>query len=730
MVGMEFCSKAGSGWGWGGAVVAVTVAGLLWSDGLGAGEPWSVESFPDEAGFRERAAGMLERFAEEPILERAMARSVCPDTGREVLTWAVEGEVIRSPYTGREYVQGDTGYFGPKAKNEAGEVTAFGGDPLKHTLGFAVARFLLEKEDEELKRYLGFPGTLRQQYHFAAVNWGRFWPQFHEKMGEAWNEKFLEAVGRYAERGEPSHARRENAPIRLAQDLVGDVRQHLGGGGTENHRTMWRTTGLLYAQILPEGSRISGHSLEEAEAATKEVLGRYVEGLYKVGSGEYSSSIYYPYSIRGFLNLYDFSPEEETRAMAKAALDYYAATYGLKVFNGMQTGAQRRGYVESHGWNEMDRFLWAWLGAGTRPVEGDGMETVVHQLNTGYRPNALISALVRKEAPLPFEAWINHPTYEMSASGHHLEYYYCDEEFSLGSVQLPEVNNSGQQTTWVLAMRGDSGDTVTVTGGQPRWVQRGGHSPYDQYIQWRNVLLYMMDQTSPGIYSNLPEPLESRSQILGHLNYDRYTARAGWLEEQAPPTGDDEGEWEAFLEGGFRYAATWLWLPRKDLEVELVAKDAVVFRCGRSRVLLYPFGGEPILLAPDVAGWRREKGKARERFAVDRLLVIPGAPSGFAMEVLEVADSEVGGFDPGRLDVRRLEDEQVVRFETDSAGALELRYQGQKLRPEASLNGRSLIPQAWEGRGHVDSPYLKIKDSAMWVSDGERGYEMDAREAN
>ena len=72
---------------------------------------------------------MLERIAEQGFGIRSLASSKCPDTGLPVKTWAVEGETIISPYTGRAYIQGPTGYFGPKARNEKGEIISFGGDP-------------------------------------------------------------------------------------------------------------------------------------------------------------------------------------------------------------------------------------------------------------------------------------------------------------------------------------------------------------------------------------------------------------------------------------------------------------------------------------------------------------------------------------------------------------------------------------------------------------------------
>ncbi len=701
-------------------------AALIWVASLSAEtSPWSVESFAFEEGYQERITGMVERFAVKDVMDRSKARSTCPDTGLPVLTWAVEGETIISPYTGRAYPQGNTGYFGPKRRNDQGQVLAFGGDPLKHTLMYATARMILDSDQPELKGFLGIPGNLRQQYHFAAVNWGRFWPLFKDEMGPEWNQDFMDAVAVYSEMRRPSDGDREHAPLRHARDLVGNPAEHLGGGGTENHRTMWRSAALQYAESFPAGALISGKTLPVAREEVGRMFWDYAEKLYRIGNGEYDSSIYYPYSLRAFLNLYDFGKTEDTRNMAKSVLDYYLATYGLKVFNGTMTGAQRRGYPNSHEWNDMDEHLWAWVGGDNTPPEPDTLLTTLHQVTSNYRPNEVITRLIRKEVELPFEAWINHPFYDMTRPGYHLEYYYQDREFSLGSVQPHDINNSGQQTTWVLALRGDSGETVTITGGQPRWIQRGGHSPYDQFVQHRNTLIYMMDQTFPGQYSHLPEPLEDYGQILGHLSYDRFTGRAGLLRDVGIPSGDDPGEWEAFLQAGMQYAGTFLWIPRKDVTIEEVSAARIVLRVGKSRVVIMPLQVGASIHEPDTSDWDRDAvSRALSRLLTDRLLVLPGAPGGFVMEVVEAESYRPRDFARDRLNLTRLEQDRVSWSLADG-GQLTLQYLARELRPKAFLDDASLIPEAWAGRGHVDSPFLKIKDSVMHLTDGQTGYSVD-----
>ncbi|MGF1638272.1 MAG: hypothetical protein ACFCUU_14440, partial [Cyclobacteriaceae bacterium] len=169
---------------------------LLLSTSLYAQTLWSIQSYPDEALYQQRISGMLEIIANKPFLDRSKSTSRCPDTGKLVYYWAIEGDTIISPYTGRKFVQGSTGYFGAKARGLDGRIIKFGGDPLNYDLPPAMARLLLNKADSvETKAFLSIPGNLNQQYHFAAKNWARFYPLLSHKMGEQWIQEFQDAVG-------------------------------------------------------------------------------------------------------------------------------------------------------------------------------------------------------------------------------------------------------------------------------------------------------------------------------------------------------------------------------------------------------------------------------------------------------------------------------------------------------------------------------------------------------
>ncbi len=424
-----------------------------------AQQPWSSDSYPDEGGYQRRISGKLSEIAAQPFGEKSQALSQCPDTGLPVRHWALEGETITSPYTGRTYVQGETGYFGPKERGPDGQIIRFGGDPLKRDLPPATAHLLLHPTDTAARAYLSIPGNLRQQYHFAAKNWARFYALFGQEMGTDWQAEFWEAVANYREERLPSDGPdRQYIDLSVPHDLVGETGKLLGGnqkdGGTENHKTMWRTSGLLYAQLFPPGSEISGYSMAEAEEKISFLLKDYLRKMLTTGNGEYDSQIYYPHSIEAFLNLYDFSPDPETKALAKLALDYYLATYALKVYDGAIAGAQKRGSYDLNYAGEMRELLYHWFG--TPLGEQDKFHTSLHQITSSYRPNKVIYNILHKNVALPFEARIARPFYHMDVPNAFQEYFYGSENFGLGSVYITQVDNPNQQISWSLVVKGKS----------------------------------------------------------------------------------------------------------------------------------------------------------------------------------------------------------------------------------------------------------------------------------
>jgi hypothetical protein len=686
------------------------------SQSLFAQDIWSVSTFPAEAQFKSRTAGVIEQLADTPFGIRSLATSTCPDTGLPVRTWAVEGDSIISPYTGGKYGQGPTGYFGPKARNEKGEIIAFGGDPLKYDLQPATAFLLLNPEDEKAKAFLSIPGNMNQQYHFAAKNWARFYPLLSKNMGTGWIDDFTKAVGNYSEKRRPSDGpNREHNWLSHAHTLVGEPGHLLGGpkldGGTENHKTMWRTTALLYSQLFPEGAKISGHSLAEAEEMTTIMITDYLKLCLQVGNGEYDSRIYYPHSIEAFLNLYDFSPKASTKLLAKTALDFYLATAGLKMIDGTMAGASKRGYFPGTEPDELESMSWAWGAETSRQMQN--AEITLHQATTTYRPNLVLHNLMNKKVPLPFEAKIARPLYHMDSANRFQETFYASESFGLGSVAMTVVDNPTQQIVWSLIAKGTKGP-LAFGGGHPRYLSANGHSPYQQNLQSKSSIIVMAGQT--GKIPNEPDAYQQQRKQYASHNLVKITK----------PNMQDSISIAQFLEDSKTGAAAWFLVPKS---VEVMEKQGkILIAANQTLIAVQPFA-EYFWF-----DWQPPANvKAYRMLQTHKVLVMPGEKTGYVVEAVEKSEYGSLGAFAGEvlknttLDLNRLKKDAKVVYISLQNETIEMAYDHTRLRAQGQINGEALDYDNWANGGVYQSPYLTIKDGVMQVSDGEKGYTVDMK---
>jgi hypothetical protein len=707
---------------------------------------WDTSSYPDETGFQHRMEGMLQKIAAKDFGKRSLAVSKCPDTGLPVKVWAVESEEIISPYTGRKYIQGPTGYFGPKSRNQKGEILSFGGDPLKYDLPPATAILLLNPEDQRTKAFLSIPGNLRQQYHFACKNWARFYPLLADKMGEEWKSELIKYVAEYTEGRRPSDGpARELKPLANAHNLVGQPGYLLGGnpldGGTENHKTMWRTSALLYSQLFPDTAKISGYPAEEAEKLTKEMLRDYLKGLLATGNGEYDSQIYYPHSIEGFLNLYDFSPDEETRELAKFALDYYFVTYGLKVIDGTIAGAQKRGYLAGSSSSEMETMLWAFFNNTSRNMENESV--TIQQATTSYRPNQVICNIVNKKLKFPFDAKMSRPFYHMDHPHAFAETYYCSDNYAMGNIQMTIVDNPNQQMVWSVVTNGKN-MPLCFSGGQPLRGSTSGHSPYTQTLQSKGTLILMTAPTefvpntdtllAPN-YSKakrenlwlLPESEQGRN--FETRNRMKYASKE--LHTLQKPKSDSAKEVERFWNESKGSASSWFYFPR-NLKV-LERNGNFYLEANELLLAVIPFSKNGFVVAPNDDYLKNGSTEAQKFFKDYSLLVFPGQVSGYIVETAEKSKfKNLDGFIQSIMnrpatDFSSLDKNPEIRYRSLSGEELRMRYQSVGLRCRAWINGREQRWDRFTNGAVYESPYLKIRDGVMLVSDGNKSYQVDFR---
>jgi hypothetical protein len=707
---------------------------------LFAQNSWDSTGYPDEAGFQERIAPMIERLAALDFGKRSLAVSRCPDTGMPVRTWAVEGETIFSPYTGRAYIQGPTGYFGPKSRNGKGEIIAFGGDPLKYDLPPAIASLLLERDTDRAKAFLSIPGNLRQQYHFACKNWARFYPLLADEMGDEWKSRFYGFVKDYSESRRPSDGGDEWLGLSADHNLVGEAGELLGGnsidGGTENHKTMWRTSALLYAQLFPDSAKISGYSSGEAEVLTKAMLVDYMKRILEVGNGEYDSQIYYPHSIEGFMNLYDFSPDEETRLLAKCLLDYFFATYGLKTIDGTIAGAQKRGYLAQEKPSEMEIMQWAYFNSTSRSM--DDVHLQIQQATTTYRPNKIIHDITTKNVELPFEASMSRPFYHMDRPHAFAETFYCSQSYAMGNIQMTIVDNPNQQMVWSLVAEGTEGP-LCFSGGHPLRNSTSGHSPYTQTFQSKGTLILLTAPTKvvPGA-DTIIAPVHSRitRANLWHLpsveqgidfefkNRQKYGRNS--LKMDVPLQGHNADDFQNFWNDNQGASCSWFYYPAR---LKPVQKEGVwMIEANEIFIAVIPLTDTSENIAPPDNRVSEMKGSAANYFKDYHLLHFPGEVSGYIVETGEKRDyGNIENFHASLLakthvNQDKLSEELKVTYKTLQKEQLIMEYVPEKLRCKASINGKKIIWDQLTDGAVYESPFLKVKDGRMEISNGREGY--------
>ncbi|MDZ7376056.1 MAG: hypothetical protein ONB13_05500 [candidate division KSB1 bacterium] len=588
--------------------------------------------------------------------------------------------------------------------------------------------------------FLSIPGNLNQQYHFACKHWARFYPLLADVMGQEWKTKFYQSIAHYSESRRPSDNEREWLPLTVPHNLVGEPGYLLGGnpldGGTENHKIMWRTSCLLYSQLFPDSCLISGYPVHQAESLVKQMLWDFAQRLLITGNGEYDSPIYYPHSIEGFLNLYDFSRDPQTRDLAKFLLDYYFASYGLKTIHGVIAGAQKRGYLAKSEPSEMEMMQWAFFNdAGIDLSQG---HTQIEQTTTTYRPNKIIWNITRKHINLPFEARISRPFYHMDHAHAFAETFYCSHSFALGSVQMTIVDNPNQQMVWSLVAKGN-GKPYSFSGGQPMRGSTSGHSPYTQVVQSKGTLILVTASTqkievvdtviAPDFLKkphanlwHLPEQQQGRNFEI--RNRQKYASAA--LKPYVEFEGNTASDLERFWFENKGAACSWFYYP-VGLEPKMI--DSVFyFEAGGLLLAVIPLTPNHQVVAPTATIVVNTSEEVQHFFHDYRILSFPGPISGFIVETGEKSDyGSMAAFAQAiqtrtRLDTSQLRRMHRLSYRSLYGDDIRMTYRGQGLRCDAIINGKKPDWDHYTGGAVYESPYLRIKNGTMWLSDGKEAY--------
>lgn len=379
----------------------------------------------------------------------------------------------------------------------------------KYSFPVVIARMsLYGNEDERANAYISeYEGDSYGFFHFPFVGMARIMGQFPEAPSLVRNrEDFLERI-LYHEAGNHYNA--------------------LTAEGTENHVSMSRTSGYIFAQEAMRYPRLRNRAVEWENLLKNWILA-WAKRIYAYGTGEWDSGVYTTYNLIGWLNLYDFAKDAEVRDAARAVLDYYAANIALKYTQGILGGAESRAGTRFEGLprSSTDYLAWLWFGGIAGTDREDFFATseyiqAVHAATSSYRPPAALIPLARKEVPVPALYRNNKPDYLLLEKAESREEFLIGETFTLGTVQTPHggwLNTAYGVLNWKLVMMNPEGPPAVLVGngGMKSHEHARGRNPFDQFLQYRNVVVQM---------TRVPSNAEAIEAEVDQV-YEQYRVRA------------------------------------------------------------------------------------------------------------------------------------------------------------------------------------------------------------
>jgi hypothetical protein len=278
--------------------------------------------------------------------------------------------------------------------------------------------------------------------------------------------------------------------------------------GTENHLAMTRTAAYIYAQIANDSFPTLFPDANQKLIELKSWLADWAKMLYTSGAGEWTSSTYFPFSINGWLALYDGAKDAEVKLIARAVLDYYAAEMALHYTQGITGGYESRngsGFesVVSYG----DYLSWLWFGDSPRKIsftsgsQINEAATAIYAAVSTYRPPMAIINLAAKKNMQNAMYYNSKGEYLLNNPSKIKQTFFVGKTYTLGAAYLPYGGFTGGDTqfqTWKFVGR-VAPDTTTTTKtaniivgyGGKEWNKARGRMPWDQLVHHKNVLIQM-----------------------------------------------------------------------------------------------------------------------------------------------------------------------------------------------------------------------------------------------
>lgn len=272
--------------------------------------------------------------------------------------------------------------------------------------------------------------------------------------------------------------------------------------GTENHISMARTSGYLFAQAMAQYPEQHAMAKTQMEAMKRWIM-EWSKRLYHLGNGEWNSSTYAAYNLIGWLNLFDFADDAEVKLAARAVLDYYAAETALFHSWGVTGGAEMRGNgITSRELSATAYLAWLWFSPDTvaplHGFQGSQYIQVLHAATSGYRPPEALQELAQKTRPVGATWLAARPSYLYEQPSFVQLRFHIGQGYTLGSASDRYGGFTGasvQITNWKLVVApsawGEAPQVVSGNGAYEKGRTGKSRTPFTQIAQQGPVLFQL-----------------------------------------------------------------------------------------------------------------------------------------------------------------------------------------------------------------------------------------------
>jgi hypothetical protein len=593
-----------------------------------------------------------------------------------------------------------------------------GGDPGKYLPTAALARVIVDPEDEMARTYLNDARSPKEHYHFAALNWARVLPL---------------------------------APDLLTDETLATFRQKAAnsagyrtGPGTENHKVMWRGAGLVLADQMAEDQRFAGLPVPEARAAFKGWLRDYVRNVYHHGMGEWESSTYHMFCTHSLINIYDFAEDPEVRLLASALLDYYVGAYALKYTDGILCGPSQRGMAASPVKSITDQTGWLWWGA-TRPVDSHDARNWRYAMipaTSSWKPSPVLTALARRDLPgLPVTVRGAKPNYWFGQgiaprSNDRQETLHIVATYTLGSL-WSGYDVHGQTVRWQFAAAGTEAEpgAVTITGGHP-WDGRTGDGlgKYEQTAQVDGSLVLMAmipdAEALSGPANRAFDWALEKGQVTRTLESDPEQGGHPKLvltKEEVRP--EERTAWtEQWIADEAARCLPWIYLDLPEGKAPRQHAGWYLWQVRDSYLALWPLGGEARIGNQPVSDKAKRRAEGKGQAAIGApAWIVDGRQVGFLLHTAERGEAypNLASFAKALEALTPVGDAftgEGLRFATPEGRSATVRWNTEDYRAAAIIDGSPVSFDDWPV---FDSPFFNLTNGILRASDGSQGYEVD-----